>query len=435
MRARNYLLVGFVLIGQFVLAQGSFVQCSKGRFFINNRPYYFIGANYWYGGLLPNDPKGKERVVKELDFLLSKGVTNLRVLAGSEGTGKENGVNRVAPALQPGKGIFDSGLLKGLDFLLSEMNKRNMKAVIFLSNNWEWSGGFLQYLNWNGQLSDSIMRRKLNWNEMRDYVSKFYSCAACDEEYLQQVKMVVSRINTITKKKYDSDPAIMAWELANEPRPMRPQAIPAYIKWVSNTAAFIRSLDPNHLITVGSEGEMGSENIDVFEKIHADKNIDYATIHIWPKNWSWFKDTAIAASFNGIVINTNTYIDKHLAVVKKLGKPLVLEEFGLPRDKHSYAVGSSTSLRDQYYAVVFDNVLKSVQRRGNVAGSNFWSFSGSGRPAGKTLFWKKGDDVLGDPPQEEQGLNSVFDNDNSTWNVIESFSKRIKALNDQAYNK
>jgi len=92
-------------------------------------------------------------------------------------------------------------------------------------------------------------------------------------------------------------------------------------------------------------------------------------------------------------------------------------------------------LRDQYYSVVFNNVLKSVQRGGNVAGSNFWSFSGSGRPAGKSLFWAKGDDRLGDPPQEEQGLNSVFDNDNSTWNVIESFSKRIKIINDQAYNK
>jgi len=164
MRARKYLLAGFVLItiGQFVYAQGSFVQCRKGKFLIGDRPYYFIGANYWYGGLLPNDPKGKERVIKELDFLVSKGVTNLRVLAGSEGTGKENGVNRVAPPLQPGKGVFDSSLLKGLDFLLSEMDKRNMKAVIFLSNNWEWSGGFLQYLNWNGQLSDSVMRRKLN---------------------------------------------------------------------------------------------------------------------------------------------------------------------------------------------------------------------------------------------------------------------------------
>src|SRR5882724_10543155 len=117
MRARKHLLFGFVLltIGHFVSAQESFVQCRKGKFFTGNRPYYFTGANYWYGGLLANDQKGQERVVKELDFLLSKGVTNLRVLAGSEGTGKVNGVDRVAPPLQPGKGVFDSSLLSGLD--------------------------------------------------------------------------------------------------------------------------------------------------------------------------------------------------------------------------------------------------------------------------------------------------------------------------------
>ena len=32
---------------------------------------------------------------------------------------------------------------------------------------------------------------------------------------------------------------------------------------------------------------------------------------------------------------------------------------------------------------------------------------------------------MADPPPEEQGLNNVFDQDTSTWNVIQSFTNRI----------
>ncbi|MBK8090298.1 MAG: hypothetical protein IPK31_21700 [Chitinophagaceae bacterium] len=73
-------------------------------------------------------------------------------------------------------------------------------------------------------------------------------------------------------------------------------------------------------------------------------------------------------------------------------------------------------------------MLKDAQQSGVIAGANFWTFSGSGRPSYKQLLWKKGDDVLGDPPVEEQGLNSVFDADISTWKVVSSFTKKLSAL-------
>src|SRR5688572_17937375 len=157
-----FLFLGVTLMcsPQRLQAQSSFVSRSHQQFYLNNKPWYFIGANYWYGGLLSNDKKGKERVKKELDFLKKKGVTNLRVMAAVEGEGQIHGVTRAEPAYQPKKNVYRKNLLTGLDFLLAEMGKRNMKAVIFLSNNWEWSGGFLQYLNWNGLISDTTLRRK-----------------------------------------------------------------------------------------------------------------------------------------------------------------------------------------------------------------------------------------------------------------------------------
>lgn len=420
------LLTILILISGLSRGQNSaFVKVKGERFILNDKPYYYIGTNYWYGGLIGNDEKGKQRILKELDFLNQKGVTNLRVLAGAEGVGQINGVPRVEPALQPKAGTFNKDLLKGLDFLLAQMGKRNMKAIIFLSNNWEWSGGFLQYLNWNGLIADSVLQRKLSWDELRDYVSRFYDCEGCNNLYKQQVKLIVNRINTVTRKRYKDDNVIMAWEIVNEPRPMRPAAIPSFLKWLKQTSAYVKSLDKNHLVTAGSEGEMGSENLKVFKEIHADKNIDYATIHIWPKNWGWFKDTAIAQSLNQVIIQTNAYIDKHATIVNEIKKPLVIEEFGLPRDNHSYLTSSATGLRNSYYKTVFEIVLKSYEQKSVIGGCNFWSFSGIGRPSYHQLLWKKGDDILGDPPVEEQGLNSVFDTDKNTWELIESFTKKL----------
>jgi len=425
-KLRLLILAVLLLFVADLSAQTSFVTTKNHQFLISDHPYYYIGANYWYGGLIGNDEKGKQRIRTELDFLKLKGVTNLRVLAGAEGSGQINGVPRVEPALQPKAGVFKTDLLKGLDFLLVEMGKRDMKAIIFLSNNWEWSGGFLQYLNWNGQIADSVLKRKLNWDELRDYVSKFYTCSSCNDMYKVQVKLIVDRTNTITGKKYKEDNAIMAWELVNEPRPMRPAAIPAFVSWIHTTAAYIKSLDKKHLVTTGNEGEMGSETIEVFTQIHADQNIDYATIHIWPKNWGWFQDTTISKNMNTIIGNTTAYITKHVEVMKKLQKPLVIEEFGLPRDGHSFQVSSTTRLRDRYFDTIFKSVLDSYNQQSVIAGSNFWTFSGIGRPSYRQLLWKKGDDVLGDPSVEEQGLNSVFDTDASTWKLIESFTQKIK---------
>jgi mannan endo-1,4-beta-mannosidase len=96
-------------------------------------------------------------------------------------------------------------------------------------------------------------------------------------------------------------------------------------------------------------------------------------------------------------------------IAEKLNKPLVIEEFGYPRDNHEYTLNSPTAARDKYYANIFEQVLASSKEGGRLAGCNFWTWGGFGRPA--HLYWQPWDDYLGDPSQEEQGLNSVFDTD------------------------
>jgi mannan endo-1,4-beta-mannosidase len=331
-----------------------------------------------------------------------------------------NGVERVGPPLQPKKGVFDARVLDGLDVLLAEMSKRRMKAVVFFSNNWEWSGGFLQYLNWNGQLPDSIFRRKMSWDELRDQVSRFYTCAPCRADYQRQVAYVLDRTNRLTGKRYVDDPTIMAWELVNEPRPMRPAVNEAYASWILETAAFIKSKDKRHLVTLGHEGAIGTESADLFERVHSDPNVDYLTIHIWPRNWGWLNRDSLEATYGIAAQKTEAYIQEHIRIAERLKKPLVIEEFGMPRDGGSFLPAATTSLRDRYYALVFAHLKRSAANGGPVAGANFWAFNGVARPKPGQVFWQQGDDYMGDPPMEEQSLYGVFNSDASTWSLIDS---------------
>lgn len=417
----------FLFLTLCAVSQQGFVRQQNGAFVIDGMPYRYIGTNYWYGSLLAlekDSTRGILRLRKELDFLKRNGVTNLRVMAGAEGSGKILGNHRVGPPLQPAKDVFDTSVLYGLDVLLDEMGKRDMKAVIFFSNNWEWSGGFLQYLNWNGLVPDSVLQRRMEWEDMRDIISRFYTCEPCKSDYLQQADLVLNRRNTVNNKRYVDDPTIMSWQLANEPRPMRPAANEAYRRWIARVAAHVKSKDKNHLLSIGHEGEIGTQDLSLYEAIHRDPNVDYLTIHIWPKNWGWMKVETMDEDFDSVIGLTHSYIDKHLALARQLNKPLVIEEFGFPRDRMQFDPGTSTSLRDRYYEAVFRRMTGSgIKEAATIAGLNFWAFNGLARPVPGRRFWQPGDDFMGDPPMEEQSLYGVYDGDNSTWQLISRYRR------------
>ena len=95
-----------------------------------------------------------------------------------------------------------------------------------------------------------------------------------------------------------------------------------------------------------------------------------------------------------------------------LGKPMVLEEFGYPRDNYEIAIGSPATGRDAYFKYVF-NIIRTS---GKIAGCNFWSWGGYADV--KHGNWQPWDDYTGDPAQEEQGLNSIFASDTTTLQMI-----------------
>jgi mannan endo-1,4-beta-mannosidase len=408
-------------------AQSSFVKVRGHQFMVDGNPYYFIGTNYWFGAIIASPGKygDRARLLRELDMMKELGITNLRIQAGAEGPDDEP--FRVTPSMQVAPGKYNDEILDGLDFLLAEMGKRGQHAILFLNNSWDWSGGFAQYLNWNGYGPIPYPMVKPNtWPQFMRFAGQFLNCENCKKQFNDHVTFLLNRTNRYTGTKYIDDPAIMTWEIGNEPRAFSTENIPALERYIQETAALIRKIDKNHLITTGTEGQWGSENsLEVFERIHAQPDIDYLTMHIWPKNWSWLDVKNIPGTIDKSIANTNAYIDDHLAVARRLNKPIVFEEFGLPRDFHGYMPTEKTASRDSYYVNAFAQVLDHCKSNDVLGGCNFWGFSGEGRPS--HVFWVKGDDYLNDPPNEEQGLNSVFDTD-STIPVIAKYSSELAKM-------
>ena len=376
----------------------AFYTVADGRIVLNGQARYFIGTNAWYlPQLALSDP---QRFSAELDTLHALGLDNLRILATDEN-------------------------FEGMDIVLREMQKRGMAAVLFLNNAWEWTPDcyctWLERAGAGPQPRPAVEGYEVYMSTMHAFASNPKAVAL----FQDHVRRVVER--------YKDSPAVFAWQVCNEPRPFTydPEKIEDFVAYVQGTARLIKSIDPRHLVSTGNEGAMGSdESIELFARLNDCPDIDYITIHIWPYNWSWAPEAALKTDAAGAALDhalelTAAYIDAHLEKARQLGKPLVIEEFGFPRDGFEWHNDGSTDLRDRYYDYVFGRVLDSARQAGSLSGCNFWSWSGYAAQNPEHQFWQEGDALAGDPPQEAQGLNGVYLSDRSTLEVIRKYTDSL----------
>lgn len=368
-------------------------MAEDGNIIKNGESEYFIGTNLWYAGRLAGDEAGRVRLVRELDTLKAMGVTNLRVLA-TEG---EN--------------------LACLKYALDRMQERGMGAVLFLNNAWEWSYGFPDYLEAAGT-------EKQPRPAVEGYGAYMKAMAAfCTNDKAIELNHNYIRGIVSALKKH---PAIFSWQICNEPRcfSASPEVKDSFVKYIHNTAALIKSIDPVHMVSTGNEGLMGcEEDMNLYERVNSCDDIDYITIHIWPYNWSWVRENSVNDGIDNAIEKVGLYIDGHLDLARRLNKPMVIEEFGYPRDGFKFDRSTTTTGRDRIYEYVFSRVVKSAENGGNLAGCNFWGWGGFAQPAHE--MWQEGDDLCGDPAQEAQGLNSVFHSDRSTVAIITDATRKL----------
>ncbi|KAL8694581.1 MAG: hypothetical protein Q9218_000763 [Villophora microphyllina] len=223
-----------------------------------------------------------------------------------------------------------------LDYAISAAQTYGLKLVLPLLNNFDDLGGINTYTNVFGGTHAS-----------------FYTNTKSQAAYQNYIKFIVNR--------YKSSTAIFSWELCNEPR-CSGCASSVITNWATTTSKFIKSLDPNHMVSLGDEGWLqpsfpggdgsyaysGYEGVD-FVKNLAIPTIDYGTFHMYPEQWGYNYSWG------------NEWITQHNAIGKAAGKPVVLEEYAAP----------SAALREQYMPQWQSTVLSQT----SVASDSLWQFA------------------------------------------------------------
>lgn len=306
----------------------SYVQTSGTHFVLNNHPFYFAGTNNYYFHY-----KSKKMVDAVFDDMKAMDLKVIRIWGFHDGTPQENSV------LQSRPGVYEESGFQKLDYAIYKAGQEGIKLVIPLVNNWDDFGGMNQYVKWFQAGSHD----------------HFYTDPRIKTAYKNYVRYVLERTNTYSGVQYKDDPAIITWELANEPRAQSDPSGDILVNWADEMSAWIKSIDSNHLVAVGDEGFFrmtghddwfysGGEGVD-WDRLTALPHIDYGTYHLYPDHWNQSAAWGVK------------WIKDHITRGNAIGKPVVLEEFGYQ---------NQTARPD-----VYDSWLKTIEQLGG-AGSQFW---------------------------------------------------------------
>jgi mannan endo-1,4-beta-mannosidase len=163
--------------------------------------------------------------------------------------------------------------------------------------------------------------------------AEFYRSPRAREAFRVWLDHVLNRRNNITGRPYREEPAILAWELANEPRSMGVGGRELLLDWIGEMSAFVKERDTNHLLGAGDEGFFnrrarshlynGTYGVD-FEAILRLPVIDFGTFHMYLEHWG----ESLGSGF------PQRWIRDHTEAAARAGKPVILEEFGLSFDEH-----------------------------------------------------------------------------------------------------
>ncbi|WP_295694276.1 cellulase family glycosylhydrolase [Lapillicoccus sp.] len=298
----------------------SFVQVRRGRFEVDGKAFRFGGTNTYY-----LHQQSHYMIDSALDDAAAMGLAVVRCWAFADGTGP-------TIPLQPRPFVYDEAAFDSLDYAVWKAGQLGLRLVLTLVNNWPDYGGMQQYVQWFLGLPDDSYGAAVNHD-------RFYTDPVIRRCYREWTKHVVTRRNRYTGQRYNADPTIMTFELANEPRNRSDKTGAPVLAWVKEMSTWLRQWAPAQLIAVGDEGFFGqATNADYpysnYEGMHWEAlvkvpDIDYGTVHVYPQGWG-----EISSSKPGTtpVAWGTQWIRDHLTAGHRLNTPVVVEEYGLAID-------------------------------------------------------------------------------------------------------
>ncbi|CAH9114063.1 unnamed protein product [Cuscuta epithymum] len=339
----------------------NFVERNGTQFFVDGKAFYVNGWNsYWLMDHAVDEGR-RPRIRAILQAGAKMGLTVCRTWAFNDGTYN---------ALQLSPGIYDESVFRALDHVIAEAKQYGVRLLLCLVNNLQAYGGKSQYVKW-------AWEEGLGLSSSND---SFFYDPTIRSYFKNYVKTVLTRKNTVTGVEYRDDPTIFAWELINEPRCLTDPSGDTLQEWVGEMSSYIKSIDMNHLLTVGLEGFYGPKS---HKKMTVNPNymssylgtdfirnnklpsVDFASVHIYPDHW------VKNQSFEEKLEFVSKWVLSHIEdCEKELKKPVMFTEFGLSTMSKNF----EPSQRDRFYKVVLNIIYKSAKRNKAGAGSLFWQF-------------------------------------------------------------
>jgi mannan endo-1,4-beta-mannosidase len=309
-------------------------------FEVDGKPFCFAGSNNYYPIYKPKpvvDDLFEAARALNLKVMRVWGMLERGSLDGSvpntDGEGSKQGVYFQYWDTAQQRPAYNDGAdgLQRLDYVLAAAAANDVKVIVVLLNNWRAFGGIDQYLTWYG----------------KNKHHEFFSAPELKQAYRAWVEHVVTRVSSVSGRKYSDDPTIFGWELANEPRCNGGSVFDSdegwdnttLTSWASEMSSYIKSLDANHMVSVGDEGFLdaagehwayrANDGVD-HVALTALPSVDFGTFHLYPDDWG------TPPGFG------ERWIADHLRIARSLGKPTLLEEYGvkagtgLPQRLQSY---------------------------------------------------------------------------------------------------
>ena len=300
-------------------APAGFATTNGSQFVVDGKTQYLAGTNAYWLPFLMNDAD----VDLAMDQLAASGIRLLRTWGFNDVTNIPPDPNEVwFQHLSASGSTINTGPngLQRLDYVVAAAEKRGIKLIVPFVNNWQDYGGIPAYTSAFGSGG-----------------STWFKHDKAQSQYRLYIKTLVER--------YAASPAIFAWQLANEPRCMFCSTDDIF-NWATSTSAYIKSLDPNHMVALGDEGFglNGASWLPYWLVYGTDywrnlqiKSLDFGTFHLYPSTCELLpnlcdsrkeeKRMLILSTPGAVPLSfVGTWISSHAERCVYAGKPCYLEE-------------------------------------------------------------------------------------------------------------
>jgi mannan endo-1,4-beta-mannosidase len=241
---------------------------------------------------------------------------------------------------------YDETSLRGLDLVLTRASAHGVKLILPLGNFWNAYGGARQYVAWAGLPSPV------------EGDARFFTERSVIEHYKANVARLLSRVNTYDGLRYGEHPAVLAWELLNEPRGSKLDREGRTLRaWVDEVGAVVKAHAPMHLVGTGEEGFEPSFGLNTASPV-----IDFASVHFYPEPWGTPSER--------IATEGARWFSGRAALARELGKPLFVGEFAL-RNEGALALDERRALYRGWFRCAW---------RSGIGASAPWMFAYDDRP-------------------------------------------------------